>query len=526
MSTAMRLANILSVVTLAACASARSTPAPVVEPRASREPVQQLARPAPREPVRVVELRNEASPRVTFRIVLQGGSADDPTGKEGLTRLVARLMVEGGTQALTFEQLTRRLFPMAAEIHYQIDRDQTVITGEAHRDHVTVFYPLLRDVLLAPRFADEDFRRVKTQSLADLRLDLRGSSDETLGKELLQSIVYPGHPYGHPPVGTERGLEGITLDDVRAHYRSLFCTARITVGLAGGYPAALVDTVRNDLDALPAQCADRAPAPAVERPRGMHVVIVDKPASSSTAISLGAPLAITRRDDDFAAVQFATSHLGLHRQSVGVLYQTIREARGLNYGDYAYAEHFEQENGTRFPRPNVLRRQQYASVWIRPVPSRAAHFALRAAVRALDRTVREGVSQDDLTRVRGFLDGYVGLYTQTEAARLGYAIDDALTGNAQGSWATRTRAAWAALTPDAVRAATQRNLTAQDLWVAIIAPNAQELAQAIGSNAPSPITYDTPKPAAVMAEDEQIAVYPLPVRPDDVRVVPLAEVFR
>jgi len=82
------------------------------------------------------------------------------------------------------------------------------------------------------------------------------------------------------------------------------------------------------------------------------------------------------------------------------------------------------------------------------------------------------------------------------------------------------------LTPDAVRAATQRNLTAQDLWVAIIAPNAQELAQAIGSNAPSPITYDTPKPAAVMAEDEQIAVYPLPVRPDDVRVVPLAEVFR
>ncbi len=513
-------------IALVACSGARTPATAITEPQPRTQPMP-VAQPAPpREPVRVVEQRDEASTRVTFRIVLQGGSADDPQGREGLTRLTTRLMVEGGTQALTYEQLTRRLFPMAARIRYQIDRDQTVITGEAHRDHVTQFYPLLRDVVLTPRFADDDFRRVKTQSLADLRLELRGSSDETLGKELLQSLVYPSHPYGHPPVGTERGLEAVTLDDVRAHHRNLFCTTRITVGLAGAWPAALVDTIRGDLSTLPARCADVAAAPSVERPHGMHVVIVDKPAASSTAISLGFPLTVTRRDPDHAALSLATAYLGLHRQSVGVLYQTIREARGLNYGDYAYAEHFLEEPGSRFPRPNILRRQQYASVWIRPVPARAGHFALRAAVRALDRMVRDGVPQGDIDRVRGFLDGYVGLYTQTETARLGYALDDALLGFEPGSWARRTRDAWAALTADSLRAAVQRHLTAQDVWVAIIAPNAQELAQAIGSNAPSPITYESPKPPEVMAEDREIATYALPVRAEDVRVIPLAEVFR
>lgn len=516
----------LAPIVLAACSSS-PRPEAVAAPRTDPAASAIMAAPTtPRAPLRLVEQRNEASTRVGFRIVLQGGSADDPAGREGLTRLMARLMVEGGTQALTYEELTRRLFPMAAQIHMQIDRDHTVITGEAHRDHATVFYALLRDVLLTPRFGDDDFRRVKTQSLADLRLDLRGSSDETLGKEVLQSLVYANHPYGHPPVGTERGLEGITLDDVRAHYRALFCTERLTVGLSGSYPAALADTVRSDLATLAEHCQAPVAAPAVERPHGLHVVIVDKPASSSTAISFGTPVTVTRNDDDFAGVQLATNYLGLHRQSVGVLYQSIREARGLNYGDYAYAEHFEQEEGTRFPRANVLRRQQYMSVWLRPVPSRNAHFALRAAMRALDRTVREGVPAADLDRVRGFLEGYVGLYTQTERARLGYAIDDVLTGHAAGGWTARTRAAAAALTPETVRAAVQRNLTAQDLWVAIIAPNAQELAQAIGSNAPSPITYDSPKPPEVLAEDREISTYALPVRPDDVRVVPLAEVFR
>ena len=78
----------------------------------------------------------------------------------------------------------------------------------------------------------------------------------------------------------------------------------------------------------------------------------------------------------------------------------------------------------------------------------------------------------------------------------------------------------------AVRAAAARHLTARDLWVAIIAPNARALADAIAANAPSPITYDSPKPEAVMTEDREIAAFPLSVRPDDVRVIPLDRVFR
>ena len=49
--------------------------------------------------------------------------------------------------------------------------------------------------------------------------------------------------------------------------------------------------------------------------------------------------------------------------------QDLRGKRGLNYGDYSYIEDFIQEGMSTFPVPNNPRRQQYFSIWIRPVPT-------------------------------------------------------------------------------------------------------------------------------------------------------------
>ncbi len=83
-------------------------------PRAADE---EMRPPTPvRREIPLIEQRNEASPLVTIRVVFESGSADDPTGREGATHLAAKLMAEGGTEALTYEELSRRLFPMAARV--------------------------------------------------------------------------------------------------------------------------------------------------------------------------------------------------------------------------------------------------------------------------------------------------------------------------------------------------------------------------------------------------------------------------
>src|SRR5262249_41041035 len=173
---------------------------------------------------------------------------------------------------------------------------------------------------------------------------------------------------------------------------------------------------------LPAEASEPPALPRPRAVRGLDVTVVEKPADS-TAISIGFPIDVTRRDDDFYALAVANSYLGEHRTFNGKLMQDLRGKRGLNYGDYSYIEDFIQDGRGPFPVANNPRRQQYFSIWVRPVPHDKAAFALRAALWELDRLVEKGMSEADFEATRSFLLNYSKLWVQTLPRRLGYAME-------------------------------------------------------------------------------------------------------
>jgi zinc protease len=478
-----------------------------------------------RESARVIEQRSE-SPIVTLRIAFDAGSADDPRGREGATHLAATLMTEGGAGELSYAEIAERLYPMAAQLGATIGRDQTVLIGRVHRDHLDAFYAIFRDVLARPRMEPADFDRVRAQAVSALTLELRGNSDEELGKEALQSMLYEAHPYGHPELGTEAGLSRITLDDVRSQRARVMCAGRATIGVAGGYPEGFAQRVARDIAELSSEaCVGRIRlrAPTSEASR---IWIVDKPPSTSVAVSMGLPIDVERDDPDYPALVLAIAWLGQHRQFVGRLMQSIRETRGMNYGDYAYPEHFEQEGWGAFPAPNVGRRQQYFSIWLRPLRPEQAHFGIRLALHELRGLVERGLDQAEIERIRSYLEGYYALFLQTESRRLGFAVDDAFYG-IDHPWLERLRTAWRELTAEQVHAAIRRHIDPSRLQIAIVAPDAAALRERLASEAPSPIEYPgRTVPEAVLAVDREVAALRIGIPAERIRIVPLAETFR
>jgi zinc protease len=473
----------------------------------------------------LVAMPAESSPAVTIRVAFRAGSADDPAGREGLTQMALRLMVEGGTESLTYPELLRALFPMAAELSWSVDRDESLVFARVPAALLDRFYPILLDVLTKPRLAAEDFERLRAVARSELEDDLKVGDDEQLGKEALQAFLYEGHPYGHPTVGTTAGLAAMTLEDVRAQREKVFCSSRVTLGVAGGFPPDFAEKMSSDLASLlPQGCAAPAPLPPPPAFTGRQVLIVDKPGNSATAMSLGFPVSVVRGDPDFPALALGLVYFGQHRQFVGRLMQQLRELRGFNYGDYAYPEHFVQEGWSRYPAVNVCRRQQLFSIWIRPVDPKYAHFVLRLALRELERFVGDGVPADELDRVRTFALGYFNLYRQTESRRLGYAMDDRFYG-LDRPFLDGLLDAWPALDSAGVATALARALTAEDVKIAIVAPDGAALAEALAVDAPSPVEYASPKGDDILAADREIQAFPLRIPRANIRVVPVADVF-
>ncbi len=481
---------------------------------------------SPQSPASVASLarRNPDARVVAFRIVFDAGSSEDPPGKEGLTALTAAMTVQSGTRDLTFAQLSRALYPMAASIDVHADRDQTVFSADVAASDLQKFYALLKDVMLVPRLDDESFSRLRTRQKSSLDDELKGADDESLGKQALAFAIYEGHPYAHPPVGTDAGLASITLADVKAQRTRVFCKDRVTAGVAGAFPDGFDKTLALDLAQLPACAGARAGLPEPTKHHGLRVVIVDKPSADSTAISIGFPTTMTRTDDDWPGAYFFTSYVGLHRQSAGVLYNRLREARGLNYGDYAYSEYFEQDGWSRFTLPNEARREQMVSIWIRPVKPANGAFALRGALHYWRKYVEEGISDAEVARFRTFLSRYTAVEQQTESRRLGFALDDK-TYRLATPYNERMRNAWGALDGKKLAAIVKRDLSMPDMTIAIVAHDGAALKKLLVSGAKTPPAYDAPKPKEITDEDHVLEAEPLGLKDEDVRVIPIADLF-
>jgi zinc protease len=489
--------------------------------RAPQKPTTPTTMPTSNKPATV--LAPTQSPLVSVRLLFMTGAASDPVGKEGVASLTAAMLAEGGSRALPYDEIVEAMYPMATSFGWQADKEMTVFSGTTHVDNLEKYYALIRDMLLDPGFREDDFARLKGDAVNYLKVSLRQGNDEELGKEYLYNIIYAGHPYGHHNMGTVASLEKLTLDDVRAFYRDNYTQSRLVIGLAGGYPADFPARVEADFAKLPA--GNGAPQ-HFNQPKvapGMRIEIVQRE-TRATAISLGFPIPVNRSHKDWPALALVASYLGQHRSSVSHLYQRLREARGLNYGDYSYVEYFPGGMFQFTPSPNLARSTQIFQIWIRPVEPQNSMFALRGALYEYDKLVREGMKQTDFEAIRDFLTKYGNVLTATQGARLGYALDSRYYGITDFN--TYMREQLSRLTAADVNRVIKQYLATDRMRVVMVTKDADALRDAIVKGTPSPIKYNSPKPEDILAEDKIIEKYKIDVRPEQVVIVPVDKVFQ
>ena len=281
-----------------------------------------------------VLLKSPGNPLVSFRLVFHVGSSQDPPGKEGLAALTSLMLSQGGTEELSMTEVMEALYPMAAGVSAQPDKEVTTFIGRAHRDHLEPFFSNPFEALTTKSSASACKSRASIRRISSgTRISCSTSSPnpfEALTTKSSESnrssgcgalhIVschaascpacqaHPrclgggaaGQPRRHPVQGTVHGVESLTLDDVKAFYRERYTFENLQIGLGGDFPEGFPERVREDFKkALPSGATKAAVFPKVARGKGLDVTIVERDGADSTAISLGFPIDLTRSDDDF-----------------------------------------------------------------------------------------------------------------------------------------------------------------------------------------------------------------------------------
>ncbi len=498
----------------------------------------------PLQAMDVVELALENSNKVVFKIRFENGSIADPENKSGLTLATASLMAQGGAGGMAYGDIQDTMYPWAAGYGVNVDKQVTTFTFRVPVDFIDEFYPIVKNVLLSPSFSEKDFSRVMKAQQNFVDQVVRASSDEEYSKLALEHLLFRGGNMSHLVAGTSESVEGITLDDIKAHYKNAFTRNNVSIGIAGKYSDSLLAKLKTDMATLSDTAFVAATPSKANTADGIEVEIISKSGAFGSAIFTGAPLGITRKDDEFAALMIANSWIGEHRKSYSRLYKKIRETRSMNYGDYAYIEWYSNGHRFQLPPSGVPRASNYWAIWIRPVQIATqlkgqyeeladidighAHFALRIAIREFDLLIENGMTQSDFETTRDFLRSYTKLYAQSPEQQLGWLMDSRFYGRVDYLSELDTLLAKATL--DDVNASLRRHWQTKNMFVTIVTDEseAQPLADSLINNTASPMSYsDLVKsglPADVLAEDDEVAGYHLNVK--KVTIIQSADTFK
>ena len=492
----------------------------------------------------VVELKLGKSNKIVVKLMFRNGSISDPAGKEGLTYTTATLMAGGAAGSNSYSDIQDTLYPWAASYGASVDKQVSVFTFEVPVDFADQFYPILRDVILNPGFEENDFKRIKINQQNYVDQVIRASSDETYSKMALEDLLFRGSNFQHMKQGKSASVESITLEDVKQHYHRVFTRKNLTLGIAGNYSSQFLRQLEKDVASLPG-ITSAIPTPGTARtPNGIEVEIISKDGAFGSAIFTGAPLDVTRADDEFAALMVANSWMGEHRKAYSRLYQKIRQTRAMNYGDYSYIEWYDNGGRYQLPPSGVPRASNYYAIWIRPVQIAAqlqiqyleladislghAHFALRMAIREFDLMIKNGMSEEDFEATRVFLRSYIKLYAQSPAAQLGWLMDSRFYGreNYLGEMDDLLRK----LELEDVNKALRQHWQTTNMFVTIVTDTseAEPLAKSLRENLPSPMSYSnlvrSGLPKEVLDEDDAVANYKLNIK--SVKIIPSADTFK
>ncbi len=508
------------------------------------------------------------APLVEIRVMVRAGSSADPEGLEGLAHLTGRMLIEGGfgdaKNAVTKDRLAEITRPWGGDAYpsVRVAKETTTFTMTAPKEVLATYVrQVLRPMFTQPHFAAAELDRVRAETLTQLRSG-RLEQIELLGLIALDNVIHQGSSYAHPDVGTEKGLEQVTAAAVRRFYATYYKPENLTVGVSSG-DAAVIKQVQEAFAPPPPPKTAPAPpgltaavahiqqAPFTPRkvarpqePKGREALIVALPNAISTGLHAGFPLSVTRADKDYWPLTIANIWFGTHRDGFSHLYQMIREQRGYNYGDYSYVEHFEGRPFNLFPPTNTPRRQQYFSIWIRPIQHDYAHHILKAMTWELENFVREGLTEEECGLAKNKARVLYLSLAETGSRLLGYKLDDSFYGLEPG-YLDGYLENVEAVTCEQVNAAIKKHLQAENLRYVIItsaevAPKlADEIARGGAAWGKQPAEYQIDVkeeggakvytvPEAkleLLRRDAVWAYYPLNIPRDRIRIVPAEKMF-
>jgi len=163
---------------------------------------------------------------VTAYLLIRSGADSESEENAGLAKITATMLTRG-TASRSAEKIAEDIEFLGGSIDSGAGRLSSFVTVTVTTGKLASALSIFSDVVLRPKFAEEELAFLKSQTLDELKFSL--TQPGFLANYVASKAVFGEHPVG----GTPESIRKITSADIKAFYKDFYRPANATLIFVG-----------------------------------------------------------------------------------------------------------------------------------------------------------------------------------------------------------------------------------------------------------------------------------------------------
>jgi zinc protease len=397
--------------------------------------------------LRLLVKEDHRLPFVEFRAVFQGGVLTESPTNNGITQLLAKMLLKG-TKRRSAEDIAREIESVGGSLDSYGGNNSFGVNAEVLSSDFNTGMDLVADVLLHPVFPAPALAREQQVQIAGIR----SQRDELLksASKAMRRALFGDTGYGLDPLGTENSVQATQPADLKSFHKKLATPQNCVLAIYGDVKTT---DVKAAVEKSFAGWKSSSPPPTLNSEpstRNSLLRVTETRDKKQAVLVIGFPGTTLRAEDRHALelLQEACSDLGSR------LFLRIRETLGLAY--YVGAQSF------------IGLAPGYFAFYAGTEPEKAG-LVEQELLKEADLLRTEGLAPEELQRAKAKVIGQKKIARQDLGGFAMATALDELYGLGYG-YTDVEDAKLAAVTLDQVKAAAQKYLRSDAAVIAVVKP--------------------------------------------------------
>ena len=267
---------------------------------------------------------------LTIGVWVKAGSACETPDENGISHFIEHMLFKG-TQKRSAKQIAVEVDSIGGQINAFTSKECTCYHMKVMSEKVETAVEILSDIVLHSSLKQEEIDKERGVILEEINMS--NDSPEDVAHETLSETFFEGTPVAKPILGPADNIRSFDRSNFIDYMDKYYYPENMVISVAGNYDEAnlmkLLDKYFGQLD----QAGKKAFEPVYTQPKACKRFASKKKDTEQVHICLSFP-GFSLRDKDRYALSVLSNLIGGSMSSV--LFQKIREERGLAYSAYSY----------------------------------------------------------------------------------------------------------------------------------------------------------------------------------------------